>query len=466
MSGAGTHLTAPDPAGVACATITLATAQDDAPDLDPLALAMAAADGFVLAGRRGTVAAIGAAARLSMPGGLRTETAGDVTRWLSAVATTDSLGCPASGPLAVGALPFLPGEPADLLVPAVTVVRRGAGERWVTLTGPLGAVDATVATVASGGPAPRLADVVRAAGAAGLTPLAELAGQAAGPAGPDAGLPPVLSTRAVPDGPAFEARVADALGAIASGLVDKVVLARQVRATFDGPVDAALVLARLRSLEPSCAAFACREGSSVFLGASPELLVRRRGRRVVSHPLAGTSNPDGAAVAALVASPKEQAEHRAAAAAVADRLAVYCDTLQVPEAPSPVRLHTVAHLGSRITGVLREPPADALTLAAALHPTPAVAGVPTAEAIELIQALEASSRDRYAGPVGWVDARGDGEWLVAIRSATVDGAEAVAYGGAGIVAGSVPARELAETTAKLHTALGALGADAAAPAPA
>ncbi len=557
-------LAAPDPRSFAASTVALTGTSPD-----PLAMAMTAADGFVLLGPRGSVAGAGVAARLRLPCGLHPDTSGDVARWLAAVPATGSASQPGSGPLAVGALPFLPGQPTELLVPLISVVSTAAGRSLVTVvrpaatsadeaedlallsdlaalligtglatlldrtalatlldrTDPTTLLDGTAPTTLLDGTDPTTlldstdpatlldgTDPARTPDRRGLAARLSGPAVAARPVSTDlaaqldgAGLPaetggtvtappphrtrvgavsaappatPVspdperqATTTAVeaiwqaPDGPEFERRVTAALAAIASGRVGKVVLARQVHARFTHPLDPVAVLRRLQADEPTCAVFAHRQAGGVFLGASPELLVRRRGDRVVSHPLAGTSAADDAAVVALVASTKEQAEHRTVAEAVADRLAAWCDVLQVPKAPTPVRLHGVAHLGTRITGRLHQPAADALTLAAALHPTPAVAGVPTGAALALITDLEDEGRGFYAGPVGWVDARGDGELLVAIRSATVAGNRAVAYGGAGIVAGSAPDRELAETAAKLHTALGALGIDAPAPSP-
>ena len=530
-------LAAPDPHSFAASTVALTGTSPD-----PLAMAMTAADGFVLLGPRGSVAGAGVAARLRLPGGLHPDTSGDVARWLAAVPATGPASQPGSGPLAVGALPFLPGQPTELLVPLISVVSTAAGRSLVTVVRPAATgvdeaedptlssdlaalligtglatlLDGTALATLLGGTDPATlldrTDPARTPDRRGLAARLSGPAVAARPVSTDlaaqldgAGLPaetggtvtapPPHRTRVdavsaappatpvspdperqatataveaiwqAPDGPEFERRVTAALAAIASGRVGKVVLARQVHARFTHPLDPVAVLRRLQADEPTCAVFAHRQAGGVFLGASPELLVRRRGDRVVSHPLAGTSAADDAAVVALVASTKEQAEHRTVAEAVADRLAAWCDELQVPKAPTPVRLHGVAHLGTRITGRLHQPAADALTLAAALHPTPAVAGVPTGAALALITDLEDEGRGFYAGPVGWVDARGDGELLVAIRSATVAGNRAVAYGGAGIVAGSAPDRELAETAAKLHTALGALGIDAPAPSP-
>lgn len=482
-AGVSPALLAPDPAGLAAVTVVLATGSDGGRagahrDLqgaaaatlagtDPVALATAADDGSLLQGRRGSVATSGVAARLELPGGLRPQTAGDVVRWLAAVPSTDPVRRPGSGPLAVAALPFAPGAPASLVVPVVTVVRTAGGDAWATVVAP-----APLSTAAA---LETLSAALRAAGARQVPASADRAPRAAGPH--------PVSVRLWPDGPGFEAAVEQALAAVAEGRISKVVLARQVEADFRHPVDEAAVLRRLRRLEPSCAVFAHRGDGRAFVGASPELLVRRRHDRVVSHPLAGTAplRPSAEAAATLLRSAKERAEHGAAAAAVAERLAPWCAELQVPDHPALVPLSSVVHLGTRMVGRLRPltPPSgvpappgpadggrwaedpgtfpDALTLAAALHPTPAVAGVPTDEALAVIAELEPHGRDRYAGPVGWVDARGDGELVVAIRSATIEGSHAVAYAGAGIVAGSDPHRELQETTLKLRTALGALG---------
>ena len=448
-------LVAPPPTSLCARTVPLGPLATG--PVDPVGLATAAADGFLLLGARGAVASTGVAAVLRLPGGLRPDSAPAVARWLAAVPVADELCRPASGVVAVGALPFAPGEAAALVVPRVTVVSTAAGERW-----------ATVVVPAADGAGGRPLDEAAAAGLLAAT----LAGGAvatghAGDAGSstDEGTVsgPLLDMRLWPDGPGFERAVERALRAIADGQLSKVVLARQVAARFAGPVDQEAVLRRLQRLEPACAVFAQRTGGRAFLGASPELLVRRRGATVVSHPLAGTAalRPSVEVAAARLASVKEQAEHAAAAAAVAGRLGTWCEDLTVPDRPSLVRLASVVHLGTRMVGRLRPAagghPPDALTLAAALHPTPAVAGVPTDAALAAISRLEAHGRASYAGPVGWVDARGDGELVVAIRSAAVDGSRAVAYAGAGIVAGSEPAAELAETTLKLRTALDALG---------
>ena len=239
------------------------------------------------------------------------------------------------------------------------------------------------------------------------------------------------------------------------------VLARCVDVRANRPFVVADVLARLRALYPSCMVFSV-DG---FIGASPELLIRRHGDRVTSHPLAGTvarsgdDEQDRALIAGLLASPKERWEHQLVVDALAKSLRQVCPTLDVPSTPSIVGLRNVSHLGTFLTGTLPgEPPRrpDALELVALVHPTPAVGGWPSAEAVEHLRAVEGFDRGRYAGPVGWVDGRGDGAWALGIRSAEIDGARARMYAGAGIVADSDPAAELAETQLKLQALLAAL----------
>jgi menaquinone-specific isochorismate synthase len=254
--------------------------------------------------------------------------------------------------------------------------------------------------------------------------------------------------------------VAEAVEAIEQGDLAKVVLARRVDISANRPFVIPEVLERLIALYPSCMVFSV-EG---FIGASPELLIRRDGDRVESHPLAGTVARSGdhagdqALVAGLMASPKARHEHRVVIDAVAAVLAPVCSQLDVPDTPSVVGLRNVSHLGTHVTGVLLPGPRQpsAIDLVAALHPTPAVGGTPTDAAVKYLQSVEGFDRGRYAGPVGWMDARGDGAWALGIRSAVVAGDRAHIYAGNGIVAGSHPAEELAETQLKLQALLAAL----------
>jgi menaquinone-specific isochorismate synthase len=214
---------------------------------------------------------------------------------------------------------------------------------------------------------------------------------------------------------------------------------------------------RLRRAHPSCYTFV----AGGFLGASPELLVRRRGRWAWSQPMAGTVERGGSRaedkrlVSRLRSSPKERDEHRLVVEDVRRRLAAVSQEVFV-KGPEPVGLSSVTHLATTITARLDVPAPSALALAGTLHPTPAVAGQPRDAALAAIAELEGFDRGEYAGPVGWVDSRGDGDWAVAIRCAFVDGRRAFLPAGAGIVAGSVPESEWTETQAKLEPMMRAL----------
>jgi menaquinone-specific isochorismate synthase len=390
-------------------------------------------DLVALAGDRGMLfsrdgagfSARGEALRIPLPGGLA-HSAEAVADALAAIAVDDEVGVPGSGVAALGALPFDPAAPGWLTVPEVLVGVRPDGAAWLTTVGE--------------GAAPRL----------GLDALAA---------------PPI---QPAPDGFTLAGgqsheewcdMVANAVEVLRSGALRKVVLAREVHVSANRPIVPTAVLARLRALYPSCTLFSF----GGFLGASPELLVSRFEREVRSHPLAGTvahsgdPEADARSAAALLASGKDRHEHRVMVEVVAAALAEVCSSLDVPDSPSIVLLRNVSHLGTLMTGTLAGPsPLDALSLAARLHPTPAVAGVPTKEALAYIAEAEPFDRGLYAGPVGWVDGNGDGEWVVGIRSATVQGTRARLVAGNGIVADSVPEAELAETQLKLQALLAAV----------
>ena len=235
-----------------------------------------------------------------------------------------------------------------------------------------------------------------------------------------------------------------------AGDLDKVVLARDLVATTSATVDQRVLLRRLADRYPSCWTFAV-DG---LVGATPELLVRRTGETVLSRVLAGTvgrlgdDTADGELADALLGSEKDLEEHELAVHSVAAVLATHCDRLDVPEQPTVLRLRNVQHLATDVTGHLADGSA-VLDLAGALHPTAAVCGTPTAVAMRVIRELEGMDRGRYAGPVGWIGADGDGEFGIALRCAEVDGARLRLFAGCGIVAGSDPDAELAEAQAKL-----------------
>jgi len=262
----------------------------------------------------------------------------------------------------------------------------------------------------------------------------------------------------------YEAAVERGLGAIEAGVVEKVVLARTLIVHADRPIDARLVVRRLNAEEPGAFVFlVALPGASTLVGASPELVVRRRGRKVFSDPLAGTArrSPDRARdreiAQQLLDAVKEQREHRLVAEAVADGLAPFCSKLVVDSEATVSSTATLWHLHTAIKGTLKPDAPDALAIAAALHPTPAVCGTPRAAAAELIEGLEPFDRRFFAGLVGWVDALGDGEWALTLRCVEIGGATARLHAGAGIVAGSEPALEELETEAKFGVGLRALG---------
>jgi isochorismate synthase len=251
----------------------------------------------------------------------------------------------------------------------------------------------------------------------------------------------------------------------------KVVLARCLRLQADAPLDVSTLLARLASADPTATTYladlTAAGGDYVgkaLVGASPELLVERRGERVICRPFAGSTarsadpDTDRANSAALAASSKNRHEHELVVAAMRAALGPLCSDVTIAAEPQLSRTAAVWHLSTPITGRLRDSATTALDLAVALHPTPAVGGVPAGAAARLINELE-GDRGFYAGAVGWCDERGDGRWFVSIRCAqlSADRRNADAHAGGGIVAGSDPDDEVDETTSKFATILRALG---------
>ncbi len=245
----------------------------------------------------------------------------------------------------------------------------------------------------------------------------------------------------------------------------KVVLSRPIEVRLRGQLSLSDVLRRLRAGEPNCTIFSMPVPEGSFFGASPELLIARHGTRVSSHPLAGTvprgdtARADADAQRGLAGSAKNRAEHRYVVEDIAATLGPFCAELAVPPEPSVVAFRSVAHLGTRIEGRLRGPDAvGVLELLQRLHPTPAVGGTPRADALAFIATHEAGERGHWAGPVGWVGAGGDGEWMIGIRSAQLDpevGTLGLRAGG-GVVADSDPDAEAAEADVKLATVLDAV----------
>jgi isochorismate synthase len=266
----------------------------------------------------------------------------------------------------------------------------------------------------------------------------------------------------VPPAEEYARAVAEAVGRIRSGRLRKVVLARTVEVDAGRDLDPRLLAHRLRAVDPDAYTFAMPTNDGVIVGASPELLVSRHGREVRSNPLAGSAarsgdpDEDRSNAEALASSAKDREEHAIVVEAVAETLRPFCDELMWD--PEPVLRDTpnVWHLSTSFRGVLRDPAPTALDLVEALHPTPAIAGTPTDAALAAIGELEPFDRGRYAGPVGWVDADGDGEWAIALRCAELRGDRATLYAGAGIVDGSDPDLELDETERKFRAFLDAL----------
>ena len=235
------------------------------------------------------------------------------------------------------------------------------------------------------------------------------------------------------------------------------VLARDLHASADIQIDPRVLLRWLAPRYPGCFTFAC-DG---LVGATPELLIRKTGWEVSSLVLAGTS-PRGATQAEdselariLLGSAKENEEHEYAAVSLRDTLSPLCTAMHVAPRPELIRLPNVQHLGTWVHGTLTAQ-RSALALVAAVHPTAAVGGTPTGTAVEVIRELECMDRERYAGPVGWIDADGNGEWGIALRCAQLSGNRAHLFAGGGIVAGSDPAAELAETESKFRPMRNAL----------
>lgn len=418
--------------------VTRPLSEELAKELDLLAFAgddgmLFMRDGVGLAGRR-------AAFRIPVPEG--TAAVGHVRNILSAVVADDSMHRAASGPVAIGALEFLPHDPGYLTVPELLVAKSSDGTAWVTRV--------RAKTVNSSAPAVERSAQLEPSELVGLTSTGWS--------------PHGFHLHSTVTHQQWCERIATAVAAINDGPLEKVVLARAVDVEATEPLIIGEILGRLRALFPSCMVFHV-EG---FLGASPELLVSRKGSAVRAHPLAGTiarsgdPETDARLSASLLASSKDRWEHSLVIEAMAALLRPLCDELDVPRTPTVLSLRNVSHLATLITGSLRADQVHdrtsptALELAGLLHPTPAVGGVPVDLAMATISELEPVPRGRYAGPVGWVDAAGNGEWAVGLRSAQVNGNRARMHAGGGIVADSDPLAELTETQLKLQALLAAV----------
>ncbi len=251
-------------------------------------------------------------------------------------------------------------------------------------------------------------------------------------------------------------------------LIKKVVLARSLKIEAEGDIHPADLLRHLRK-DPSITCFAlpikgvANAEDRYFVGATPELLIKKVGDKILSHPLAGSiaraQDPDLDREVSqnLLKSEKDLREHAAVVEWIADLLTPYCSELRIPAAPSLVSTNTMWHLGTKIEGTLKDRNVASVELASLLHPTPAVCGTPCDLAYAAIAKFEPFDRGYFAGAVGWCESNGDGQWMVAIRCADVTQRCATLYAGAGIVIGSDPQLEVQETAAKLKTLLNVFG---------
>ncbi len=372
----------------------------------------------------------GEAARLVLPAedaphGQRFDTA---ARWMSDVAAAadieDAVGLPGTGPVAFGGFTFDPRSPGSTLVIPRVVIGHRAGRVWLTTIG----------------------DHPGAHPAALLSPVSS-----------SRYVGPLTFSDGSLSADGWGEAVATAVRRIRAAELHKVVLARDVHAEANGTIDVRTLLSRLARAYPNCYTF-CVDG---WVGATPELLLRRAGGDVTSLVLAGTrprgstAEQDAHIADELLGSAKEAEEHRYAVESLRAALTPLASTIELPEEPELLRLPNVQHLSSPARAALR----DGITtfdVIAALHPTAAVGGTPTRAAMDVIRELEGMDRGRYAGPVGWLDTRGDGEWGIALRCAHIEGSRARLFAGCGIVAGSDPRAELAEADSKFRVMRSAL----------
>jgi len=374
----------------------------------------------------------GTIAKVALPAGHDRFAAGEklLRELFDSAEVSDEVGAPGSGPVAFGSFTFDPTSDGSVLVVPRIVVGRRDGQAWLT----------TIQSLPEGAgrqdPRTGRLEVPELPAPAPLVPPTGLRWS-------DGSLTP----------PAWERAVATAVNAIKAGRLEKVVLAFEQYATATQDIDTRVLLSRLAERYPDCYTFCC-DG---LLGATPELYIRRTGRELYSLVLAGTaprgSTPeqDRALGEELLASAKNQEEHQYGVADVRAALAPLCADLRIDAQPSLLRYANVQHLSTWVRGVLADGEAatqSALALTAAVQPTAAVCGAPKETAMELIRELECMDRARWSGPVGWVDAKGDGEWGIALRCGEVSGRQARLIAGCGIVAGSDPAAELAEAQSK------------------
>ena len=398
---------------------------------------------------RSALATLGSAVTLEERGPQRF--AAVAARWRELVgrARMDSVvGPPGSGLVACGGFAFAADgaaappwsrfAPASLVVGELTLAR-WREETWCTLA---------LATTPDDDPDALLERAVRRAAELEQRPLPLL--------DPHPTQRHTISSALAPEH--FEAAVARAVELIRAGRIEKIVLAREVHVHAPAPHDVPALYGVLREGFSGCFVYAVGRGEAAFVGATPELLLRRSGLRVSTVALAGSigrsADPavDDHLGERLLRSEKDRGEHSIVARRIARTLRPHAVWVTMPDEPGIVRIANIQHLGTPIRAQLTRP-VPAVELAGLLHPTPAVGGEPEAVAVPMIRALEGMDRGWYAGPVGWTDANEDGEFCVALRCVLIEGAVARCYAGGGVVGDSDPASELAETEVKLGALL-------------
>lgn len=391
---------------------------------------LAYANGRVLERDGLAILAIGTAVRIAFPNGIAHDPQA-ISTFLSDVLDQSNL--LTTAPIALAALPYDLNTYNEFIIAKITVFKRGTDPAVAIFFGAEEEIDSIVQR-----------DLVAEA----LNIVDVAPGDS----------PDHFTLEAVIAHETFRHKVADAVSAIEKGHIEKVVLARELAITANRPFSQQDLLGRLRALHPSCLSFAI-DG---FFGATPELLLRKDGHRTTSIPLAGTiarsgdPEEDERHARDLMHSEKDRSEHQFVIDEICRILSSFADEIDVPSKPHILELRNVVHLATSIEAKLESQATTALEIATQLHPTPAICGVPRAAAQRYIADHEGFSRDHYAGLVGYIDAHGDGEWWIGIRSAIVDGNTARMFAGVGIVADSDPASELAETQLKLQAMLAVL----------
>ncbi|MDJ0664302.1 MAG: isochorismate synthase [Acidimicrobiia bacterium] len=322
----------------------------------------------------------------------------------------------------------------DVVLPEATVVSDSSGARLIVAAAPGTEANAIIEVLS------------------GLSPWDA-------PPHPDPGVHTVESVPASGD---WQAEVAEAIGAIRDGALEKVVLARSVCVQSERATDPYDLIHHLVATNPLAYVFAAVVGEAAFVGASPELLLARHGERISANPLAGSArrgkgDDDATAGDALLASEKDGVEHAIVVNDLVSRLSELTTELDYPEVPSLRRMATVQHLSTEVSGVLRSGVSTCEVLAS-IHPTPAVGGMPRAEALAFIDKVEGMDRGWYSGGIGWLDPGGGAVVALALRCALLRDRTSRLYAGNGIVAGSDPAAELEETRLKFRPLLDLLAA--------